>query len=148
MSKTLEEWRPVVGYEGLYEVSDWGNVRSLDRTVFQFFFLVKKKTERLIKGEIKAKHNDKDGYEMVNLKKNGKHSTKKVHRLVAEAFIPNPESKPQVGHKDCNRKNNNIENLYWCTSKENNSHPITRKRLSESLKKAKNHKSDGTAPSD
>lgn len=61
----------------------------------------------------------------------GKTHTRGIHRLVAMAFIPNPENKPCVGHKDCDRSNNCLENLYWCTYPENNNHPITRQRMSE-----------------
>lgn len=60
--------------------------------------------------------------------------TRSIHRLVATAFIPNPENKPCVGHKDCDRSNNCVENLYWCTYQENNNHPLTRQRMSEGQK--------------
>lgn len=60
--------------------------------------------------------------------------TRSIHRLVATAFIPNPENKPCVGHKDCDRSNNCVENLYWCTYPENNNHPLTRQRMSEGQK--------------
>ena len=57
-----------------------------------------------------------------------------IHRLVALTFIPNPENKPCVGHKDCNRLNNNVDNLYWCTYSENVNHPITKQRMKKSMK--------------
>lgn len=131
MSREIEEWKAIEGYEGLYEVSDWGRVRSLDTTHIGknqhgATFLNRKKGKVLKLG--------KDGvgrYSIITLHKNGVPSTKLVHRLVAEAFIPNEEGKPCVGHKDCDPSNNNIDNLYWCTYIENNNHPITRKRMSE-----------------
>lgn len=73
----------------------------------------------------------KDNYRYVQL---GKNNYKSVHRLVAEAFIPNPGNKPCVCHKDCDRTNNKVENLYWGTYEENINHPITKERQKESLK--------------
>ncbi|MBR2558612.1 MAG: HNH endonuclease [Methanobrevibacter sp.] len=74
------------------------------------------------------------GYLFVSLYQNGKNKMFLLHRLVAEAFIPNPENRPCVGHYDCNRTNNNVENLYWCTQQENMNNPITIKNISETRK--------------
>ena len=97
-----EEWRDVVGYEGIYEVSNRGNVRN-------------KKTLRIIKSSI-SYHN----YVRVPLRKNGKDRKLFLHRLVADAFIPNPENKEIVNHINGNKQDNRIENLEWCTYSENN----------------------------
>lgn len=97
-----EEWRDVVGYEGIYEVSNMGNVRN-------------KKTLRIIKPFI-SYHN----YVRVPLRKNGKDRKRFLHRLVADAFIPNPENKEIVNHINGNKQDNRIENLEWCTYSENN----------------------------
>lgn len=131
MSKLIEEWKPVVGFEGLYEISDWGNVRSVDRIVES------KNKYGVCKWHFKGKKlsiaKDKYGYSVVALGKY--HPNKKVHRLVAEAFIPNPENKPVVGHNDCNPSNNCVWNLYWCTVYENVNHPITKERMRKNAKK-------------
>lgn len=76
----------------------------------------------------------KNGYLFVSLYQDGRNKMFLIHRLVAEAFIPNPEGKPQVGHWDCNRSNNAVENLYWCTATENMNNPITRKNISKGRK--------------
>lgn len=98
---------PILGYEGLYEIDEDGNVYSVITT-----------TSRR-KGLIKLQDNG-SGYQRVNLfNKDGKARKYYVHRLVAQAFIPNPENKPNINHKDCNVKNNSVKNLEWCTQSEN-----------------------------
>lgn len=107
-----EEWRACVGYEGLYEVSNIGRVRSLYR-----------KTRIKDKGSsVMSLKTDQHGYYRVNLHKDGKCKGELVSRLVAQAFIPNPDNLPHVGHDDDNKKNNIIDNLYWTDAKENNNH--------------------------
>ena len=105
----IEEWRPVVGYEGLYEVSNTGRVRSLDMYVKSRYG-----NYRLHKGKVLSPAKDKNGYLKVNLCYNGKDKIIRVHRLVTEAFIPNPDNLPEVNHKDEDKTNNRVENLEWC----------------------------------
>ena len=109
-------WKPVVGYEGLYEVSNTGLVRSLNK----------------LKGRILTPIKKKNGYLSICLYKNSKQVTKLIHRMVAEAFIPNPDNLEMVNHKDEDRTNNNVDNLEWCTRAYNqiysmNLHPERRK---------------------
>ena len=110
----IEEWRPVEGYEGLYEVSNTGRVRSLDRYVKG-----KGESYRLRKGSILSLVKSNLGYLQVSLCCNGKYKTINVHRLVAQTFILNPDNLPEVNHKDEDKTNNSIENLEWCTAKYN-----------------------------
>ena len=115
-----EVWRPIKGFEGRLEVSNMGRIRSVERTVA--FGSQKRKVNQTT---YKLK-NDKDGYKMVGL--SGKNI--KVHRAVAEAFIPNPDNRPQVNHIDGNKANNRVENLEWATQEENMGH-ASRNRLTK-----------------
>lgn len=101
-----EEWRDVVGYEGLYEVSNFGRVKSLQRDV----------------AKILKSNPGIGGYLRVVLCKNEVKKNRFVHVLVAQAFIPNPEGKKQVNHRDGNKKNNHVDNLEWTTPAENIAH--------------------------
>lgn len=115
----FEIWLPVRGYEGLYEVSDKGRVRSLDRKV-----IYSTGREVLHRGRILKDTAGKAGYPQVVLTKDKEKKNYSVHRLVAEAFIPNPENKEQVNHIDRNKENNNISNLEWVTHQENADHAV------------------------
>lgn len=111
-----EVWKDIQGYEGLYQVSNFGNVKSLDKQVWggkSFYFK---------KGEIKKKIIGSTGYWQVMLYKNNNHKTTKVHRIVAKVFIENPNLHNVVNHIDGNKLNNNIKNLEWCTHKHNSIH--------------------------
>jgi hypothetical protein len=113
-----EEWRAVMGFEGYYEVSNFGSVRSIDR-------LVPRESERgdmLRKGQSITPHITPKGYLRCQLRMNGKTSNKMVHRLVAEAFIPNPDGKAEVNHCNGNKQDNHIGNLEWSTPSENQTH--------------------------
>ena len=99
----LEIWKPVKNFENRYEVSNTGKVKSL-------------------KNDIILKERDLRGYKRVSLFKDGIAHDKRIHRLVGEVFIDNPENKLEINHKDKNRANNNVDNLEWVTSKENSVH--------------------------
>ena len=111
MSENIEIWKPVVGYEGLYEVSNLGNVRSLNYNHTN--------KPKLLKQDL-CKNN--------NLRVTLYNRTKKrflVHRIVAEAFMPNPYNKPEIDHINTIRTDNRVENLRWVTHTENMNNPIT-----------------------
>jgi hypothetical protein len=110
------EWRPIKEYEGLYEVSDTGLVKALEKRV------ERGKCNRTWKEHIKKYGVDSKGYLRVTLSKDGTNKTYKVHRLVATAFTPNPDNLPQVNHIDGNKSNNCVSNLEWCTQSENMRH--------------------------
>lgn len=119
MKEPNETWKPVSEYEGLYEVSSCGRVRSLPRNT--------------TRGKV-LQPIERNEYVAVNLWKNGKSTLCSVHRLVAEAFVPNPCMKPMVNHIDENKKNNAVENLEWCTHKENCRHGTATQRMREHMK--------------
>lgn len=102
----MEVWKPVVDYENLYEVNNYGDIRSLYS-----------KKKNILKPYINRK-----GYKVVTLCKNGEQKTLLVHRLVAKAFIPNPDNLPCINHKDENGSNNNVSNLEWCSYLYNNTY--------------------------
>lgn len=111
-----EIWKDIKGYEGLYQVSNFGEIYS---------HISKKKLKPMV---------DNKGYKRINLYLNRKIKNVQIHRLVAEAFIPNPNKYPVVNHKDENPLNNHVKNLEWCTYEYNNNYMNRNKKLSKSLK--------------
>ena len=116
-----EIWKPIKDFEGYYEVSNIGRVRSLNY-------------KRTGKEKILKNIEDYKGYLEVGLTKNGKRKQFKVHRLVAEAFIPNPENKPCIDHINTVKSDNRVENLRWVTYKENSNNEKTLEKF-----KGENH---------
>lgn len=110
-------WRPVVGFEDRYEVSNDGRVRSIDTYVN-----CRGGKTRLSKGRMKPLYRNNRGYVIVSLCRDNKATYSLVHRLVAEAFISNPHNKPQVNHIDGDVRNNHAGNLEWVTDNENKVH--------------------------
>lgn len=110
-----EIWKSIKGYEGLYEVSSYGRVRGLDRFVTR-----SDGRKYLCKGRILKPKKDRYGYIQLALYNSKRRASYSVHRIVAKAFIPNPDNLPQVNHKDENPSNNHAENLEWCTQVYNN----------------------------
>ncbi|WPH68848.1 HNH endonuclease [Enterococcus phage EF-M80] len=117
----IEEWKDIEGYEGLYQVSNLGRVK---RSKGKYM-----KSERILMLFINT-----PGYLQVMLCKNNKCKKFTVHRLVANAFIPNPENKPQVNHIDEDKTNNMVSNLEWVTAKENVNHGTRNERSSKKIK--------------
>lgn len=118
----MEEWKNIEGYEEIYQVSNYGRIKSLVReTPFTNRWgqrVTRTRKEIIMKGKVQ-----KNGYLAVVLR-NGHSKTFLVHRLVANAFIPNPENKPQIDHIDGNKQNNYVDNLRWVTAAENAANPL------------------------
>lgn len=117
MGNVNETWKDIDGYDGMYKISNLGNVYSLY-------------TKKIL-----SQGTRKDGYKYVILNKNGKKKYKTIHRLVAEAFICNPCNLPCVNHKDENPSNNNVDNLEWCTWKYNATYNDVHLKRNEHMKK-------------
>lgn len=115
--RTNEVWKPIPKYEGIYQVSNFGRVKSLNRWVTCKNGNRQRRKERILK-----LRKNRGGYLIVGLHQHGEMNTFKVHRLVAQAFVPNPNHYSQVNHKDENKMNNKMENLEWCTVKYNNNY--------------------------
>lgn len=114
-----EIWKDVKDYEGLYQVSNLGRVRSL-----------KFEKERILKPGINGR-----GYFYVNLWKNGEYKQYRVHRLVAQAFLTNSNNLPEVNHRDEDKTNNKVENLEWCDRKYNHNYGTINQRIAEKCSK-------------
>ena len=112
-------WKTIKGYEGLYEISDKGEVRSFDRIL-----PCGHNSSHIRKGKILTPCGNGKGYLQIYLIKDGKAKKYYIHRLVAEAFIDNPNNYPIINHKDENRSNNEVSNLEWCTHLDNVRHAI------------------------
>lgn len=124
-----EEWKNIKGYENLYQVSNYGRIKSLKK---HSIFNNRTYPTKILKCHINTKK-----YLDVELCKFNKSHRYRIHRLVAEAFIPNPDNKPQVNHIDCNKSNNKMNNLEWCNNSENQQHAFknglnTRKKYGDS----------------
>lgn len=111
-----EIWKDIVGYEGMYSVSNKGRVRSLCRKIWNGYDFVVHQ-EQILKPNILHK-----GYLQVTLNDSRKRKCMLVHRLVAIAFLPNPNNYDQINHIDGNKQNNNVENLEWCNNSMNQKH--------------------------
>lgn len=118
----VEIWKDIKGYEGLYQVSNLGNIKSLNYN--------RKGISKILKQGL-----EKGGYLRISLSKNKKSKTKAVHRLVAEAFIPNPDNLPQVNHKNEDKTDNNVNNLEWCNVSYNINYGTRTERCGKSSNK-------------
>lgn len=142
----MEEWKDIKGYEGLYQISNYGNCKSLDR-------IIERKTrwgdlaKIVYKGKILSPNKVGGGYLKYDLCKNGKYQAKSAHRLVYETFVDNIPEGMEIDHIDCNRENNNVKNLRCVTRKENMHNPVTYKKYfipcSEEKKKKMSETSKG-----
>lgn len=132
-----EIWKDLKGYEGLYKISSLGKIKSLDRKRYCGH---KGNKPQLRKGRILKQHYDYLGYKRVRLSKNSTTKTLTLHRLLAINFIENPYNKPNINHIDGNKANNNLNNLEWCTQKENVQHSYNL-GLSKGIKGEQNNKS-------
>lgn len=126
-----EEWRAVVGWEDRYEVSNKGRIRSKDRSVVD-----RLGRTRIVKGQAMRLQHDKNGYTVFGIKDHGKPYIVKVHRAVAEAFISKVDGKDSVDHINGIKDDNRVENLRWCTTKENVNFPLAKENRRESVRQS------------
>ena len=116
----MENWKPVVGYEGFYEVSDYGRIRTVEHVSKSS---CRNGGSRKVPSHLLKQNEKRNGYLMVDLCKEGKIRTTLVHRIVADAFL-GPEPQLQVNHKNLNKKDNRVANLEWVSAKENSTHRV------------------------
>ena len=121
----MEIWKDIKGYEGFYQVSNYGRVKSLERL---------DSCGRKVHGRILKQGKDTQGYLVIGLCKEGARKSKRIHRLVAEMFIENPKEYLEVNHKDENKENNHIDNLEWCDREYNGNYGTIKERIGKSNK--------------
>lgn len=131
-----EEWRDITGYEGLYQVSNLGRVKSLEREIGHRYA----GQTRTIPEKIMNVCDNGNGYKTIHLRKNGKRKVRYIHRLVAECFLPPIEGKNYINHKDYDITNNAADNLEWCTQKENVRYSAHHMRKPKAKRRARNEK--------
>ena len=127
----MEIWKDIKGYEGLYQVSNYGRVKSLSRLKKNFNVNTKTMDTIILPEKIRKPQLTRYGYYRIGLTKNSKQIYYSIHRLVTEAFISNPDNLPQINHKDENKTNNEVTNLEWCTAKYNGNYGTRNKRVGE-----------------
>lgn len=139
-----EIFKDIFGYKNLYQISNFGRVKSLKRENIFYCGLRKEYLKRPVKEKILNYSKSNRGYLQVCLTKNGKSKTFLVHRLVAKTFIENVCNKSQVNHIDGNKENNSVNNLEWCTSSENNKHAfILGLNKSQNIRKVNQYDKNG-----
>ena len=127
----IEIWKDIPEYEGKYQVSNLGRVKSLQRWSGTKYY----NREYILNNYV----NKKNGYVYVYLTKNNKGKNIRLHRLVAQAFIPNPNNYLYINHKDCDRTNNNVNNLEWCTASYNVKYSFKYGKAKSNFKKKVNY---------
>ena len=125
-----EIWKDIPGYEGFYQASTEGRVRSVDRIVKKW------DGKKLVKGRVLIPATNLHGYLFVELFKDGVGKIKTIHRVVAETFLPNPDSLPQINHKDEDKTNNRVDNLEWCDMAYNIGYGTNRERAAQKMRKS------------
>jgi hypothetical protein len=128
----VEVWKDINGYEGFYQVSNLGRVKSLQVKKYSH---IQKCAIVVKRDKILKPYPDTKQYLIVDLNKDGDRNCQKVHRLVAKAFIPNENNYPQVNHKDENKQNNRVDNLEWCTNQYNSTYGTAKSRMAQKHKK-------------
>lgn len=131
-----EQWKDVVGYEGLYQVSNLGRIKCLPKTIHYGWYNNKVVEQREM---IKKNTLDRNGYLFTILTKDGVRKNHLIHRLVAQSFLPNPNDYECVNHKDENKTNNYVDNLEWCSHKYNSNYGTIRQRISNATMGERNH---------
>lgn len=131
METKNEIWKDIKGFEGRYQVSNMGRVRSLDMTWLTYNWKRQGLMECKRKGKILKPKTKRNGYFSVCLRDGVRKEFHSIHRIVAETFIPNPNNLPQINHKDEDKSNNRVDNIEWCTAKYNSNYGTRKARIRE-----------------